>query len=211
MKDWASGLLTVTPAAPVYAADGATLFGVVGIDMDFTVIEESILGLRVVGEEGYAYLLTPTADGVAVHPGLDPADVPSILDLEDGVDEDEFGEVLAQMTEECSGSASYQKNGATWLISWEHEKVSLSGIGGSSGVSSVCSTGGFIVAVTVSEAALLGVRLSVCGGRTSAACLFAFLSLRLYKVLLHTHTLELRLLKSDLRYLTGRRRRESDG
>lgn len=160
-KDWSTGLLTVTPAAPVYAADGATILGVVGIDMDFAIIEASILGLRVAGEEGYAYLLTPTADGVAVHPGLDPADVPSILDLEDGVDEEEFGAVLTRMAEECSGSASYQKNGGTWLISWEHEKVSRSGVGGGgsdAGVSSVCSTGGFVVAVTVGEAALLGVR-----------------------------------------------------
>lgn len=151
----------------MYAADGSTLLGVVGIDMDFAVIEASILGLRVAGQEGYAYLLTPTADGVAVHPGLDPADVPGILDLEAGVDEEEFGNVLARMAEECSGSASYRNSGGTWLISWEHETASRSGVGGGSdgGASSVCSTGGFVVAVTVSEAALLGVRDGLLGLR----------------------------------------------
>lgn len=152
----------MTPAAPVYAADGTTLLGVVGIDMDFTVIEASILGLRVVGGEGYAYLLAPAGGVVAIHPDLDPADAQNILDLEVGVDEDEFGDVVTRMTEQCNGSATYQKNGGTWLVSWEHEKISGSGTGGGSdvdgGVSSVCSTGGFIVVVTVSEAALLRVR-----------------------------------------------------
>lgn len=148
----------------MYAADGTTLLGVVGIDMDFTVIEESILSLRVLDEEGYAYLLAPTGT-VAVHPALDPANAQNIVDLEVGVDEDEFNDVVALMTEQCKGSAAYKKNGGTWLVSWEHE--SISGSGASTGdvvsdddgdVASVCSTGGFIVVVTVSEAALLRVR-----------------------------------------------------
>lgn len=162
MKDWDTGLLTVTPAAPVYAADGTTLLGVVGIDMDFSVIEESILSLRVLDEEGYAYLLAPTGGAVAVHPELDPADTQNIVDLEVGVDEGEFGEVVARMTEQCKGSTAYEKNGGTWLVSWEHEKISGSGAGDvvsddDGGVASVCSTGGFIVVVTISEAALLRV------------------------------------------------------
>eukprot|EP00903_Cladosiphon_okamuranus_P005644 g5610.t1 len=98
--DWGTGLLTVTPAAPVYASDGATLLGVVGIDMEFTVIETSILGLRVAGEEGYAYLLTPIADGGPDHPGLNPADVLTIYDLDDGVERDELGSVLTRMAVE---------------------------------------------------------------------------------------------------------------
>ncbi|CAM9362022.1 unnamed protein product [Ectocarpus fasciculatus] len=159
-QDWETGLLTVTPAAPVYDANGTTLLGVVGIDMDFSVIEESILSLRVVEEDGYSYILTPTGEGVAVHPDLDLDDVQNILELEDGVDEDEFSALVSRMTKNCSGSESYQKNGGTWLLSWEHETISGSGTGDSSsdgGVLSVCSTGGFIIVVTVSEAALLGV------------------------------------------------------
>lgn len=150
----------------MYATDGATLLGVVGIDMDFKVIEASILSLRVVGEEGYAYILAPAGGTVAVHPELDPADAQNIIDLENGVDEDEFGDVVTRMTEQCNGSATYQKNGGTWLISWEHEKISGSGIRGVSSddngddgdVASVCSTGGFIIVVTVSEAVLLQVK-----------------------------------------------------
>lgn len=214
LKDWGTGLLTVTPAAPVYAADGTTLLGVVGIDMDFTAIETSILGLRVANEEGYAYLLTPTADGVAVHPGLDPAAVPTIFDLEDGVDKDEFGSVLTRMAEECSGSASYEKKGGTWLISWEHEKVTRSGIvggGSDGGVSSVCPTGGFIVAVTISEAVLLGVRggglsvgLFAVGERAAYFVLFARLATEWYTAGLSTT-------ESDYVMLEGHRRPESDG
>ena len=159
-----TGVLTITPAAPVYATDGATLLGVVGIDMDFTLIETSILSLRIMGDEGYAYLLTPKGGKVAVHPLLDVLDgIQNVVDLEPGVDRDDFGLVVARMTEECSGSSSYQKSGETWLVSWEHETVSRSGAsaatdGGGGGSSfSACSTGGFIVAVTVSEASLLGV------------------------------------------------------
>ncbi|CBJ25694.1 ATP-binding region, ATPase-like [Ectocarpus siliculosus] len=159
-QDWETGLLTVTPAAPVYDANGTTLLGVVGIDMNFSVIRESVLSLRIVEEDGYAYILTPTGDGVVVHPDLELDDVQNILELEDGVDEDEFSALVTRMTENCDGTASYQKNGGTWLLSWEHETISGSGTGNSSsdgGVLSVCSTGGFIIVVTVSEAALLGV------------------------------------------------------
>lgn len=158
-----TGALTITPAAPVYATDGATLLGVVGIDMDFALIEASILGLRIMGDEGYAYLLTPTGGEVAAHPRLDVLDgIKNIADLEPGVDKDEFGLLVERMTKDCAGSASYQKSGETWLVSWEHETVSRSGAdaatdsGGGSSFSS-CSTGGFIVAVTVSEGTLLGV------------------------------------------------------
>lgn len=158
-----TGALTITPAAPVYATDGATLLGVVGIDMDFALIVASIVGLRIMGDEGYAYLLTPTGGEVAAHPLLDVLNgIQNIVDLEPGVNRDEFDLVVERMTAECAGSASYQKNGETWLVSWEHETVSRSGAGaatdGDGGSSfSVCSTGGFIVAVTVSEDSLLGV------------------------------------------------------
>lgn len=154
-QDWGSGLLTVTPAAPVY--NGTELLGVVGIDMDFTVIDRSIVSLRVVDEEGYAYLLAPTGV-VAAHPDLDPADDQSILDLEPGVDEDEFGTLLAGMIEECSGTGSYQKDGESWLISWKHETASGSGASGVSDDNASEGCQGFIVVVTVSEATLLGVR-----------------------------------------------------
>lgn len=157
-------MLTITPAAPVYATDGATLLGVVGIDMNFASIESSILSLRIMGDEGYAYLLTPRGGEVAAHPLLNVLDgIQNIVDLEPGVDRDEFSVLVKQMTEECWGSASYEKSGKTWLVSWEHETASGSGAGaatdsGGDGSSSLaCSTGGFIVAVTVSEDALLGV------------------------------------------------------
>lgn len=145
----------------MYDANGTTLLGVVGIDMNFSVIRESVLSLRIVEEDGYSYILTPTGDGVAVHPDLELDDVQNILELEDGVDEDEFSALVTRMTENCNGTASYQKNGGTWLLSWEHETISGSGTGDSTsdgGVLSGCSTGGFIIVVTVSEAALLGVR-----------------------------------------------------
>ncbi|CAM9127088.1 unnamed protein product [Scytosiphon promiscuus] len=153
-QDWSSGLLTVTPAAAVY--NGTTFLGVVGIDMNFTVIDQSIVSLRVVDEEGYAYLLAPTGV-VAAHPDLDPADTPSILDLEPGVDEREFSSLLARMIEECGGTASYQKNGNPWLISWKHETASASFDTGVSSDGASVGCPGFIVVVTVSEATLLGV------------------------------------------------------
>lgn len=155
--------LTITPAAPVYAADRSTLLGVVGIDMDFEAVEASILGLRVAGEEGYAYLLTPMGGGVAVHPDTSELEeIKDIFDLETGVDENEFGSIVVHMAEKCAGSSSYQKKGERWLLSWDHETASRSGttektdkIDPSGGPT--CSTGGFIIVVTVSEAALLEV------------------------------------------------------
>lgn len=159
-----TGALTVTPAAPVYAANGSTLLGVVGADMDFSSIENSIVSLRVVGDEGYAYLVTPTGGEVAAHPALNVLDgVQDIVDLEVGVDEDEFRIVVARMTEECSGSASYEKSGDTWLVSWAHETASGSGAastatGDAASNSFACQTGGYIIAVTVSESALLEVK-----------------------------------------------------
>ncbi|CAM9357367.1 unnamed protein product, partial [Hapterophycus canaliculatus] len=153
-QDWSSELLTVTPAAPVY--NGTTLLGVVGMDMDFTVIERSIVSLRVLDGEGYAYLLAPTGV-VAAHPDLDPAEAQGIRDLESGVDEDEFDSLLARMIEKCSGSASYRKNGESWLTSWKHETASGSSesVVANDGAFSGCP--GFIVVVTVSEGTLLGV------------------------------------------------------
>lgn len=151
--------LTVTSASPVYAADGTTLLGVIGADTNFISIEASIKGLRVVGEEGYAYLLTATGGNVAVHPKLNAYDgIRNISDLEEGVDEDEFADVVGLMTRQCKGSANYQKGGDTWLISWEHERASGSGYG----TVPDCPKAGFIVAVTVNEAALLRVSDVLC-------------------------------------------------
>lgn len=149
--------------------------------MNFSVIEESVLSLRIVEQGGYSYILTPTGEGVAVHPDLDLDDVQNILELEDGVDEDEFSALVTNMTKHCSGSGTYKKNGATWLLSWQHEAVSGSGTGDSSsddGVLSLCSTDGFIIVVTVSEAALLGVRdMDGCARQIIPTCFVPVFSL----------------------------------
>ncbi|CAN0540932.1 unnamed protein product, partial [Laminaria digitata] len=88
-EDVGSGELIVTVAAPVYSSSDATLLmGVVGIDMDFSDIENSIKDLRVVDGEGYAYLLAPGGEGeVAAHKDLQPlAGTQFITELESGVD-----------------------------------------------------------------------------------------------------------------------------
>lgn len=157
--DAGSGLLTVTVAAPVYSSNNdMLLMGVVGLDMDFTDIEASIDDLTIIGDdEGYAYLLAPGGEGeVSVHPKLNySGGIQLIIDLEEGVDEEEFGDIVTKMSEECSGVETYSKHDDTWILSWKHETVS----GGGSYGSDNCGDGGFIAVVTVKESALLKVSI----------------------------------------------------
>lgn len=151
-----SGRLDVTVAAPVFDSTNPTLLlGVVGLDMDFTDVESSINGLKVIGHDGYAYLLAPGGTGeVAVHYNLGAYDgTQYIIDLESGVDDKEFGDLVARMSDECTGSEKYSKDGGTWVLSWKHETVSGSGAYDSDG----CGDNGFIAVVTVSESVLLKV------------------------------------------------------
>ncbi|CAM9752851.1 unnamed protein product, partial [Hapterophycus canaliculatus] len=142
----------MSAAAPVFDSSGAVTLGVVGLDIFTEAIEISIQDLRVIGDEGYAYVLAPGGDGqVAFHEKL-PSDETDIFQVEDGVDEDEFRGILGMMSDDCAGSASYSNFGENWLLSWSHETAST----GSS--PSSCVADGFIVVVTVSEAALLNVR-----------------------------------------------------
>lgn len=145
-----AGEIVVTPAAPVYDTNWE-LLGVVGITMNFSAIEDSILGFRVVQDEGYAYVLAPNSDGgVAVHRNMDHlGDPQNILSLETDVNHTEFGALVDKMNTQCSGSDSYMKNGeVVWLLSWKRENASNSTDG--------CE-GGFIVVVTVQEDVLLKV------------------------------------------------------
>lgn len=153
--DVQSGLLTITAAAPVY---NATLLGVVGIDVDLSDIEESIVDLTVIGDDsendknGYAYLLAPGGTGeVIVHRDLNSSeDGQLITDLEEGVDESVFSGIVSLISRECNGSTNYFKNDEMWLLAWEHEDASVTDVedGG-------CK--GYTVVVTVSEWALLEV------------------------------------------------------
>lgn len=157
--DAGSGLLTVTVATPVYDPTNSTLLmGVVGLDMNFTDIEASIDDLTIIDDDdGYAYLLAPGGEGeVAVHFKLDySGGTQFIVDLEEGVDEDEFGDIVVKMSEECTGVETYSKNDDTWILSWKHETVS----GADSYESDSCGDGGFIAVVTVKESALLKVSI----------------------------------------------------
>lgn len=157
-KDAETGLPTVTVAAPVFdAVDTPLLLGVVGIDLEFTDIEQSINDLKVVDDEGYAFLLAPGGKGeVAVHkdrPALDRETV-SITELEPGVEPEELNVIVATMNSECSGSATYSKNEVTWILAWSHESASESGTANGNGV---CGNGGYMTVVTVSKDALLEV------------------------------------------------------
>ena len=154
--DAGTGQLTITVAAPVYDGTDATLLlGVVGMDVDLSDIENSIKELDLIGDEGYAYLLAPGGGGeVAVHKDLQTLDGTQLItELETGVDAEEFSAVVTKMTQECSGFETYSRDGSTWMMAWSHETVSNSG----AGESDVCSSGGFIAVVTVSEAVLLEV------------------------------------------------------
>ena len=155
-SDAGSEELIVTVAAPVYdISDTTLLLGVVGIDMDFTEIDDSINDLTVVGDEGYAYLLAPGGEGeVAVHKDLlKDGGKQYITDLESGVDAEEFGAIAMMMSENCDGFETYSKDGSTWLLSWRHETASGSNADGIE----ICGDGGFIAVVTVDEATLLEV------------------------------------------------------
>lgn len=157
--DQGSGTLIVSVAAPVFdSTDPSLLLGVVALDMDFTSeIETSITDLRVVGDDGYAYLLAAGDDGsVAVHKDLDKTTPQVITELELGVDEAEFAAIIARMTESCDGSETYAKGGDPWILSWQHETVS----NGSDG----SCVGGFVLVVTVRESDLLEVRRAETAG-----------------------------------------------
>ena len=157
-QDIDSGLRIVTVAAPVYDGDDTTHpLGVVGIDLDFSDIEQSINDLKVVDDEGYAFLLAPGGTGeVLVHRGLSTLEEEAvyITDLEPEVDREEFNLIVATMNRDCSGSATYSKNEATWILAWNHETASSSGGADGSGV---CGSGGYITVVAVSKDALLEV------------------------------------------------------
>lgn len=153
------GQLTVTVATAVYGNTASTPMGVVGIDVDFRDIKDSLNSLTVIGsdhdieENGYAYLLAPGLKGkVAVHRDLDSyGDEQFITDLEKGIDNDEFDYILSQISTECNGSVSYSKNGERWILAWEHETISVSAKIGDD------DCDGFTVVVTVSEFALVQV------------------------------------------------------
>lgn len=143
----------MSAAAPVFDSAGAVVLGVAGLDIEVDGIETSIEDVRVIGEEGYAYVLAPGGEGqVAFHRDLSGKEEEYVFTLEGGVDEDEFRGILDMMNEECAGSSAYLNDGETWLLSWNHETTST----GSSSAS--CVADGFIVVVTVSESALLEVR-----------------------------------------------------
>lgn len=156
--DAQSSQLIITVSAPVYNSTTTTLMGVVGIDVDLSDIQESIVSLTIIDddsnndENGYAYLLAPGGTGeVIVHRDLDlNEDEQFIIDLEEGVDEDEFDNIVSQISMKCDGSGTYLKNGKMWLLAWEHEAASVADVedGG-------CD--GYAIVVTVSESALLEV------------------------------------------------------
>lgn len=162
-RDVDTDLRIVTVAAPVYDGDDTTQpLGVVGIDLDFSDIEQSINGLKVVDDEGYAFLLAPGGTGeVVVHKDLSTVeeDAVYITELESGVDREEFNLIVAMMDRDCSGNATYSKNEATWILAWKHETASSSGEADGSGV---CGSGGYVTVVTVSKDALLEVS-TTCG------------------------------------------------
>lgn len=176
-SDAGSGKLTITVAGPVYdSADPTLLLGVAGIDMDITDIENSVNNLAVIGDKGLAYLLAPGTTGeVAVHHDLNSvAGTQYIIDLESGVDEEEYRGILARMSQECIGSETYSNGGDTWLMSWAHETASSVSVG-SGGVD--CAAG-YIVVVTVGESSLLEVSFN---SRPSDYSLRAAAILWLYK------------------------------
>lgn len=131
----------------------ALLLGVVAIDLDFTSIENSIYTLNVINEDGYAYMLAPGGNGsVVLHKDIDKSNgSQTIQDLEKGVDEEEFGDLVTKMSEECTGSGTYTKSGETWLLSWTQENVS------SSAATANGPCDGFVVVITVREPTLLKV------------------------------------------------------
>lgn len=138
----------------MFASFGSTsLLGVVGLDVDLSTVRSPIIDLRVVGENGYAYMLAPGGKGeVAAHSDLKKyGGEQYIINLEAGVDNEEFREVISNVSDTCAGGTTYQKDGETWILSWEHE-----GVSGFSANNETCAEG-FIVVVTVSEAALLKV------------------------------------------------------
>lgn len=87
-----------------------------------------------------------------IHPNLERnvattvGDQPTIFDLEDGLNEDEFSTVLASMGKQCTGNTTYTNGDKPWILSWARENASASS----------CLEG-YIVVVTVSEPALLKV------------------------------------------------------
>lgn len=153
--------LIVTAAAPVLDPAGGAILGVVGLDVDFGDIEISINDLTVTDDQGYAYLLAPGGEGqVAVHGELKQLNGQQyIVDLEEGFEASEeekeaFEVLVTTMSGVCAGAEEYEKGGATWILAWAHETVSGFSASGSDGCG---EDGGFIVVVTVSEAALLEV------------------------------------------------------
>lgn len=149
----------MTAAAPVFNPAGDIL-GVVGLDIDATDIEASIKDLTVTGGEGYAYLLAPGGEGeVAVHQDLKYlGGTQFIVDLEERFEDNEeekaaFETLVETMSMACEGAGEYEMGGATWILAWKHETVS----GAGASETNDCGEGGFIVVVTVSEAALLDV------------------------------------------------------
>lgn len=161
-EDAESGALVVTVAASVLNGSSSGVLGVVGIDMDFGEVEESIESLRVLDDEGYAYLLTPGDEGsVAAHKNLRPfGGIQTIFDVEEDLDEASFGEILTRIAGECSGNATYVMGDDDWILSWEHERVtgwsSLESANGP-GESDAACVEGFAVVVTVSKSAFLSV------------------------------------------------------
>ncbi len=156
--------LIVTAAAPVFGPNGGRQ-GVVGVDIDAEAIKDSILGLTVIGEEGYAYLLAQGSEDVFIHQEVDNYDeVQKIVDLEP-VDEGEFERVRDTMNMACNGTMLYDKGGEEWLLSWSHTSVS-NPFSSEEGSEEACAAG-FVVVVTVSKAALLEVseewKINRCG------------------------------------------------
>lgn len=152
-------VLIMTAAAPVFNPAG-TILGVVGLDMDFTDFDASIKDLTVTSNEGYAYLLAPGGEGqVAVHRNLkDYSGNQYIFELEErfGDNEEEkaaFEVLVAAMSGSCEGAEEYDMGGEKWILAWRHETITGAGVSESDD----CGEGGFIVVVTVSEAALLDV------------------------------------------------------
>lgn len=153
--DAASKALTITPAAAVRDGTGGVVLGVIGIDMNFDQIEQSIIDFSVTDDEGYAFLLAAEDGTVAVHEELEAlGGLQTIYDVERDLDEDNFEDVLANITEQCRGLTTYERDGELWIISWEHELVA-----GSSSAADLC-VDGFVVGITVSEAAIYKVRMS---------------------------------------------------
>ncbi|CAM9131295.1 unnamed protein product [Ectocarpus fasciculatus] len=187
-EDADSEELTLTAAAPVFNSVG-TVAGVVGLDIKTTNIESSIKNLTVIDDDGYAYLLAPGGDGqVAVHRDLlDYGGVNYILILEFGDDADENGEeeseflnLVAEISTACSGSAEYSRDGSTWILAWKHETVSGAD---ASTAGDDCGDGGFIAVVTVSESVLLEA-FSETKSQISRVVLFASLIMALVLVVI---------------------------